>query len=322
VILRPSSAVANAQSGADAPLAADVVAKIHWFYAFMAQFLLRHFAGMPLITGSYPQGFDYPRTIRQHFHPDAKFGCTTDFIRTLGGELKPYLRLDEAALRYVVEHQIADEMFSWTPRPDDPHRAAYARFILAPNGKAGLEMQRAACLAMREVLNGGGLDCMVVLGAVQGAQLWVPLADGPRYDVFTEREALSRHEVVEVLPESERARLAPQALADADPGGKRFRVQRRKRRVSEGGERRDQLAVRRLVERERGPCLPRLAPGRDGGHRRPAHRPHGGERLWQRRSRPVSAAGTTLALPKLHLYPAHPGSFCLAALLAGYNHCR
>ena len=132
-------------------------------------------------------------------------------VSTLHG-VKPYLALTPAGLQWACSSLGAIEFGSWTPVPDDPNRARFARIVLRRRGASTSPMLAEAVRIVRAAFGENAYASFVLQEGPWAASLWLPLADGPAYpplraslhdrlnpiaagrkDLFSMANALSEH---------------------------------------------------------------------------------------------------------------------------------
>jgi DNA primase len=151
---------------------------VDW-YRSVSGVIVRHFGGVPLVTGRYPDGVDV--TFSASLHGPPAEGEATVAVRGAGGRVQ-YLALTETALLHEA-HRFAVEVHSWSPRADDPARVAFARVLIRPrDGRASGWATRVA-LVVRRTLLARQCDGNVMRDGPTSAAVWVPFGDGPAYDV-------------------------------------------------------------------------------------------------------------------------------------------
>lgn len=151
---------------------------VDW-YRSVAGLIVPHLGGVPLVTGRYPDGAD--ATFSASLHGPAPGGEATVAVHASGG-LVQYLALSETALLYEA-HRYAVEVHSWSPRADDPARAAFARVLIRPHDGRDAGWATRVATVVRRVLRARQCDGIVMRDGGDSAVVWVPFADGPAYDV-------------------------------------------------------------------------------------------------------------------------------------------
>ncbi len=154
--------------------------RVRAHYASAADWLVHHFGGTPVIAATYPAGLGAEPVYQKDLAAAPKTIARID-VRTPTGT-HVYARLDAHNLTWLVAGKFAVEFHSWSPTTDDPQRAAFARFILAPHGGASDEAVFAAAAILRDALATEGLQAIAVMDGFRGASLWIPFDDGPEYD--------------------------------------------------------------------------------------------------------------------------------------------
>ncbi|MDQ2817457.1 MAG: hypothetical protein M3T49_04500 [Candidatus Eremiobacteraeota bacterium] len=91
-----------------------------------------------------------------------------------------YVSLTQASLQWLASLG-AVEFHSWSPRPSDPYHAGFGRILLRECGSEGIKTLRRACPAVREILQEHGIDAILMLNGVDGADLWLPFSNAPAY---------------------------------------------------------------------------------------------------------------------------------------------
>jgi bifunctional non-homologous end joining protein LigD len=150
------------------------------YYRRVAGPLVRHLAGVPLVTARYVDGSQPTFSASLHGPPPANEATVT--VRASSGRVL-YLALSETSLLYEA-HRYALEVHSWSPRPDDPARVGFARVLVRP--RAGSPLERSGWIAdvLRRVLHARNCDGIALRDGAASVAVWVPFADGPTYDVL------------------------------------------------------------------------------------------------------------------------------------------
>ena len=87
--------------------------------------------------------------------------------------------------RYCMRRtDTAVEVHSWSPRPDDPTRAAFARVLISAKEGRAKGWGTHVAGVVRQVLHARQLDAIVMRGYNASPAIWIPFADGPSYDVL------------------------------------------------------------------------------------------------------------------------------------------
>jgi bifunctional non-homologous end joining protein LigD len=165
----------------DADLAAQPpdAALLQQHYAIAAPFMERLFGPIPFVWATAPRGLPGPRGYHGPLSNATRpKGTTVDVVTPSGTHRYPQLSADR--ILHLVPHG-AIEFHSWSPTPQDPTHAAFARLIVSTTGATRIPLP-AALLALRSVVNADGLDAVLVFDGERGAALWVPFADAPAYD--------------------------------------------------------------------------------------------------------------------------------------------
>ncbi|HLI94496.1 MAG TPA: hypothetical protein VKT72_00235 [Candidatus Baltobacteraceae bacterium] len=152
-------------------LSDSVASRVLRYYESIIPLLVRHFAGIPIVAASFPDGSQAPP---RWFGPH------------------------ENALTWLL-HRGAIEFHSWTPIPGDPLRARFGRVLLELEPGAPLQKIVPAAYALRDAIASRGLHAIPVLSGESGVALWIPFDDGPQYAAVrgllhdVADEAIARH---------------------------------------------------------------------------------------------------------------------------------
>ena len=144
--------------------------------------LVRHFGGTPVIAATYPAGLGTDPVYHKGL-ADPPATVATVAVQTSTG-MHAYPRLDARNVSWLVAGRFAVEFHSWSPTRDDPARAAFGRLILAPSGTAGDDLVVTAATLLRDALAAERLKAIPLLDGFRGMSLWIPLDDGPAYQVL------------------------------------------------------------------------------------------------------------------------------------------
>lgn len=174
--------------------------------------LLPHVGGTPLVAVLFPRGLEErPTYLGPLHHPPFDRAPTVDVESASG--LLTYLAVAENTVLWQI-HRSAVELHSWMPTIADPTRVRFARVLLEQPGCPDLKMIKAAALRWRALLEERGLDAAVGLDP-DGATVWIPFGDAPRYvDVRAwlharAAEVLARDpELFTELPDPSKVRIA------------------------------------------------------------------------------------------------------------------
>ncbi len=146
-------------------------------YRRVGTWIVRHLGGVPLVTAFYRDG-DTARYSASLHGPPPGHEATVD-VMSAAGRVE-YLALTTTSLLYEA-HRGAIEVHSWSPRPDDSARAAFARLLVRPDADRGKGFAAIAARTVRLALQSHGLDGVVLRDGAGSCGLWVPLSDGPGY---------------------------------------------------------------------------------------------------------------------------------------------
>ena len=140
---------------------------------------IRNFEDTPLVAVTYPDGFAANPTYIASLHHHPPSDIPTVNVTTHTGT-HPYTALTEAALEWLVKKS-AIEFHTWSPTRTDPLKAAFARIIITPHGRANETHAKEVLLALRTLLSERHLAAIPLLDGFDGAALWIPFADAPDY---------------------------------------------------------------------------------------------------------------------------------------------
>lgn len=146
-------------------------------YGRVAPWITRHLGGVPLITAFYYNGDDPTYAASLHGPPPGH-EATVD-VQSASGRVQ-YLALRPTSLLYEA-HRGAIEVHSWSPRPDDAARAAFARVLVRPDPDRPHGFAATAARALRAQLQTQRLDGIVLRDGPGTIAVWIPLSDGPGY---------------------------------------------------------------------------------------------------------------------------------------------
>jgi DNA primase len=172
-----SSIVAGSGVGADAGSFAGVGLQEH--YASAAPILEGLFGGTPLVWVTRPGGLEKPAFYHGPLPPTAAVSVPYVDVATSSG-VHRYASLTAAQVERLMSVG-AIEFHGWSPRANDPGRAAFARLLVEMHGGDSQDVLREAVLAMRAALFEDGVEGIPVYDGGSGVALWIPFADGPAY---------------------------------------------------------------------------------------------------------------------------------------------
>jgi DNA primase len=130
---------------------------------------------IPVVSASFPHGFDKPAQWHVSLHDPPPAVATVQATTPSGTHT--YLALHDRALAWATHALGSVEFYSWTPCPDDFERPAFGRMLLKPAGSTPPQTLRDAAHILRQELQRFDLDAIVMLGGGGGIAIWLPVTD-------------------------------------------------------------------------------------------------------------------------------------------------
>ena len=193
-------------------------------YARVGPLLESSLGRIPLVSASFPGGFDAPAQWHLALN-HAPSAVATLQAQTATG-VRTYLALHDKAMEWATHALGAVEFYSWSPRSDNPERLAFARILLEP-AQSDVAQQRLheATIAVRTALNTMNIDAIALLDGGTGIALWVPFDDGPDYNavrawlhILAARVALAYPDLITTEPNTRGSDLVHIHVSKNAPG--------------------------------------------------------------------------------------------------------
>ncbi len=164
------------------PIAPELRAAVHAHYQRVAPLLARHFTATPIVFATFPHGFDAPPQWHGPLNPRYPTpGDETTIAVPSAHGMHRYRALDAATVERLAVHAQAIEFHGWSPQPNDPTHARFARILLELDADAPAGHLNDAALQLRARLRATGCDAIALLMGTNGIALWIPLAQPRDY---------------------------------------------------------------------------------------------------------------------------------------------
>lgn len=153
------------------------------YYRSVAEFILPHLRDRPLTLQRYPNGIDSESFFEKRLPKGVP--NWVDRVTTTGAESGRKITYvvcnDEPTLLYVA-NLASIVLHVWTSRVDSLDEPDFVFFDLDPGEKCSLRTLATVALALREALEGIGMEALVKTSGGMGLHVFVPLTDGYTYE--------------------------------------------------------------------------------------------------------------------------------------------
>ncbi len=182
------------------------------YYEKIANTMLPHLRGRPIVMERYPDGIYGNRIFQKNAPRHFPAGIPIATLPKKGGVVRHVLCNDRETLVYLANQAVITP-HTWLSRSDEPARPDQLIFDLDPSGSQ-FDVVRGAAKALRELLNRRGLTSFVKTTGSRGLHVLVPLDRGAEFDAV---RTFAR-EVAEELAHGDPDRLTTEVRKDKREG--------------------------------------------------------------------------------------------------------
>ncbi|MBV8374588.1 MAG: non-homologous end-joining DNA ligase [Candidatus Eremiobacteraeota bacterium] len=165
------------------------------YYRSVSHLILPHLADRPLTLQRYPNGIDAESFFEKRLPkgvPDWVDRVTT--TEAEGARKITYIVCNDDPTLIYVANLASIVLHVWTSRVESLDEPDFVFFDLDPGEQCSLKTLATVAVAVREALNGIGMECLVKTSGGMGLHVFVPLTGGYSYEsVKLFAELAARH---------------------------------------------------------------------------------------------------------------------------------
>ncbi|MBV8149475.1 MAG: hypothetical protein JO092_10320, partial [Candidatus Eremiobacteraeota bacterium] len=165
------------------------------YYRSVSHLILPHLADRPLTLQRYPNGIDAESFFEKRLPkgvPDWVDRVTT--TEAEGARKITYIVCNDDSTLIYVANLASIVLHVWTSRVESLDEPDFVFFDLDPGEQCSLKTLATVAVAVREALNGIGMECLVKTSGGMGLHVFVPLTGGYSYEsVKLFAELAARH---------------------------------------------------------------------------------------------------------------------------------